>query len=297
MPTFARNTFCQLGIAGAILLSSSLSDPIYAQKSPTNARGKEAVTIISAPSSSYPWEDRRFTERLRGYVITLNKQLTDRAQRFSQTRRYGRAVSLLALAYAYTPSPDTLLPLAEVSLAAGYDAMALSLYTQLSENRPLLLSPAEVDEVLSQLRSRVDTAPVPIMTSQEQRQYLGSAKGYFTDGRFEQAAEASATAYAVAPFPRILFNIAQSYRREGRTEAAYYFYRRHLDEEPTSPLRTETLGYLRELRGLAFSTPLYRRPWLWAVVGTATAALVAGIVVGVRVEHPPVDWGYDNLGR
>lgn len=297
MSSYRRNTSWQFGIAAAILLSRSLSAPVYAQKSATLARGKGAVPIHSVASSSYPWEDRRFSEKLRAYVMTLNKQLTERAQRFSQERRYGRALPLLALVYAYTPSPDTLLPLAELSLAAGYDTTALSLYARLSEDRPLLLSPAELDEVLSRLRGRVDTAPLPIVTSQEQRQYLGTAKGYFAEGRFEQAAEASATAYAVAPFPRILFNIAQSYRREGRTEAAYYFYRRHLEEEPTSPLRTETLGYLRELRGLAFSTPLYRRPWLWAVVGTATAALVAGIAVGTRVEYPPVDKGPYDLGR
>lgn len=286
-----RRTY-PLRSAGPALCITLLSGSVHAQGPAEVAPAPDG----HAEAQRLPGADRRFRERLRLFVQGQGRHLTEQGRVLGNQRRYARALALFAMGHAYSPSPDTLLPVAETCLAGGLDLEAFSLYTQMREQRPHLLSPTEVDEALAGLRSKTDGQPTPVIVSQQQKQYLDAAKQHFAAGRYPEAAEASAIAYALNPLPRILFNIAQSYRRSEKPEAAYYFYLRHLEGEPSSPWSNEALSYMRELRGLAFTTPVYRRPWLWVLVGTTAAALVTGVAVGTRTKYPSVDYGYSDLG-
>src|SRR5262249_39636099 len=104
--------------------------------------------------------------------------------------------------------------------------------------------------------------------------------------------EEFALAYSFKRLPRMLFNIAQAYRRAGHSEDAYLSYARFLEEDPNTPLTKEVSGYQNELRPIAFKPPLHKRAWFWGVMGAATAVIVAGSVgVGTALtpKDPPTD--------
>lgn len=130
----------------------------------------------------------------------------------------------------------------------------------------------------------------------------------FRAGDYDGAVQAFTAAHILNPKPMFLFNIAQAQRKAGRPQEALLSYQLFLKKAPDSPLRAETEAYLELVRtqlkvraasggalppppmGQVLPTPappalerrvsLYRRPWLWGIVGSAVA-LTAGVSVGV----------------
>jgi tetratricopeptide (TPR) repeat protein len=140
--------------------------------------------------------------------------------------------------------------------------------------------------------------------------------------QYEPAIEAFLAAYEIRQLPRVLLNIAQVYRKIGRSEDALTYYERYLKAEPNPPpkIRADVERYVQQTRS-ALTTPevkedilrrqepaptgwdpgtgkmmpwyqkqyeasrkIYKKPWFWAVVGGAVAASVAiGVGVGVGV--------------
>lgn len=142
--------------------------------------------------------------------------------------------------------------------------------------------------------------------------------------QYEPAIEAFLAAYEIRQLPRVLLNIAQVYRKIGRSEDALAYYERYLKAEPNPPpkIRADVERYVQQTRA-ALSTPevkedilrrqepaptgwdpgtgkmmpwyqkqyeasrkVYKKPWFWVVVGGAAAAAVAiGVGVGVGVTQ------------
>lgn len=144
------------------------------------------------------------------------------------------------------------------------------------------------------LRTSLNLAdPYPVKQEIERGHLL------FQSGRFEAAAEAYAMLYAARPqLVRVLFNVAQAFRRARKEREALAFYRRYLRAEPQSPLRQEVQGYVGELSALLAARalseaprpspkPVYRRPWFWVLLGVTTAGVATAIGLGVTLGNQP----------
>jgi tetratricopeptide (TPR) repeat protein len=122
-------------------------------------------------------------------------------------------------------------------------------------------------------------------------------------GDFSGAIQSFSAGYALRPNPVFLFNIAQAYRKSGQDQSALSFYGKFIAASPQSPYRAEAEAYIAYLRGkLGLDRPpppppppprVYKKPWFWAVLGsaavTAGVAVTLGIVLGTR--DPPTTLG------
>lgn len=141
----------------------------------------------------------------------------------------------------------------------------------------------------------------------------------FQKGNYEDAVRELHTTYDLTPLPRLLFNLAQAYRKWGHSQEALEYYELFLRSDPqlTAELREEVEGYIRQLQTAlkgsgkpqpadsvnsptpsnpvgsvravpapshadAAPAPLYKRPWLWIVVSgvAVVGAVAAGVTVG-----------------
>lgn len=161
-------------------------------------------------------------------------------------------------------------------------------------------------------------------TAQEQpdgaEEHYRRAGDSFQKGNYEETVRELNAAYSLTPLPRLLFNLAQAYRKWGHTQEALDQYELFLRTDPqlTPELRAEVEGYIKqlhaELRGpsqpdpsvLASTpaptkpvlsarrtphlpsepehppTPLYKRAWFWGLVTgvVVTGAITAGVAAG-----------------
>lgn len=121
----------------------------------------------------------------------------------------------------------------------------------------------------------------------------------FQSGQFRASAESYARLLVARPdLTRVLFNIAQGLRRAGDDRFALGFYRRYLQVEPSSPLRAEVEGYIRELATVILakeqalsrpsqppSQPVYKRAWFWVALTSGVAVVTTAVVLGVTLGN------------
>lgn len=210
-------------------------------------------------------------------------------RRLLERRQYGQAARQHALGLVFDPRAEQLLLTAEACHRADLDLEALALYQQLQREAAPGTVP-EVAELIGGLQEKIEDAD--FAAPRALRAHLEQGRRFFQEGQFLLAAEEYALAYAMKPLPRLLFNIAQAYRRASRMDEAYVLYARFLKDEQQTPLRKEASGYVAELRSVAFRPPVYKRAWLWGLVGTAAAVLAAGsagLAVGLRPKYPQTD--------
>lgn len=213
-------------------------------------------------------------------------------RRLAQKAALQPALDELALSNLFEPHRETLLEIARLCRRIEWDYQALTVYQRLESDEASAAVRAEIQEELTALRVRLDDSD--INQTQMLRTQMDQAKRAFQSGRFSVAWRAFAVAYALRPLPRILWNAAQAYRRGNQADEAYALYSRFLEEEPETPLRKETAGYMNELRPLVFRPPLYKRGWVWAVAGVSAAVLAAtavGLAVGLSDKDPATDSG------
>jgi tetratricopeptide (TPR) repeat protein len=91
-----------------------------------------------------------------------------------------------------------------------------------------------------------------------------AAQQHFEDGQFTIALEKYKEAYALAPLPAILFNIAQSHRNLGNYAEAADNFRRYLRESPGAPNAAAVKRAIEQLEvlgeaGRHFAAQLYER--------------------------------------
>ena len=153
------------------------------------------------------------------------------------------------------------------------------------------------------------------------RRHFDAGKLAFDAGRFEEALAEFDEAYALAPYPQLLYNRARCHAQLGHARRALDDYERYLAVNPGD---TEARARAEELRAAAAAEPplppptvarpppgahppapaplvavappprapprpLYKRWWLWtAVTGTVVAAVGIGLGVGLtRPAAPP----------
>lgn len=83
------------------------------------------------------------------------------------------------------------------------------------------------------LASAAHADPVP----DKARQLADRGRVLHDSGDYSDAIVAYNEAYALAPSPGLLFNLAQAYRLAGKCDDAAWMYRRYLDSHPTSDRR------------------------------------------------------------
>lgn len=254
------------------VLRSTYADAEVQVKQPTSSCSQK-----DQETEQLPGDPCDFGMKSRAFAQEQSKKLATEARQLVAQHRYVRARALFSLSYAYSPSPETLHPLAEISRSAGFELDAFSIYSRLKEAPPRGLTTSEVEEILGTLRDGADAHAPALIASAQLRERLDIANHFFQVGLYSQSAEASAIAYSLIPFPRILFNVAQAYRRNQQPEAAYYFYRRHVEEDPTSPWRKEAIGYMCELVGQAFKSAQQ------SSAGGNSKSRLSGIGIGIGI--------------
>ncbi len=118
----------------------------------------------------------------------------------------------------------------------------------------------------------------PAAEPQSAQRLFTQAEHYYLLGNFERALELFSDAYASAPLPELLFNIAQCHMELGDYRRAVYFYERFLQLAPPRQARelaSERLAQARQslhanqlgdaLPPPQLATPFYRQRWFWGV--------------------------------
>lgn len=80
------------------------------------------------------------------------------------------------------------------------------------------------------------------------RKLIEQATEAFKTGKYDEAIERYSSAHQLRQRPLLLFNIAQIYRKVGRTRDARNYYERFLREDPQSELAPEVHAYLIALQ-------------------------------------------------
>lgn len=195
-----------------------------------------------------------------------------------------RAAKVFANAYVFGQSSEMLLRAAESCQRAGMSYEALALFQHLARVAPTVLS-VDLEQRIGELRARLeDVESNVVLTAKE---HMRAADQCFRSADFVTAWEELSLVYAMRPqLPRLLFNVAQAYRRAGRSEEAYLTYVKFLRADPQSDWRQEVVAYLRELRLVAFPPPIYRRPWFIGLLSAASAGVLAGIATIAATNVP-----------
>lgn len=135
------------------------------------------------------------------------------------------------------------------------------------------------------------------------------ARSLSSEGKSEEALKLYQAAYQVHSDPRLLYNTGRILHRTGHPSEAASYYQRVLDSGINEgDMRQKAAEYLRQAQAeqaqatkpintsvltitpptsLASTVPVYKRPWFWVVIGTAGAALVAGVVAGIVIHTTP----------
>jgi tetratricopeptide (TPR) repeat protein len=135
------------------------------------------------------------------------------------------------------------------------------------------------------------------------RQLVARARTSFNAGQYAVAAQELEAAYKLKPNANYLFSIAQCQRRAGHHREARSLYQRFLSESPETPLKLETTNYISELNILITQDdaiekerkrPVWKKPWFWGVVGSATvaAAVALGVGLGVGLKDKAATIGF-----
>lgn len=155
-------------------------------------------------------------------------------------------------------------------------------------------------------------------------EHLDRADRAYDQSQSSEALKEYQAAYAISPYPLILYNIARLHHKEHRLTEAIDAYQRYLDTgdterqervrlllreaqgelhfQPTVP--NGSLGVSILAPGVAVAAPgrplparpLYKRGWVWAVVGSVVAAGVVGGVVAATWPRPwQPDAGIDSV--
>ena len=157
----------------------------------------------------------------------------------------------------------------------------------------------------------------PTKAESEFDQQLQMAAAHYEQGRYQDSILALQNAYELQPLPRLLCNIGQAYRKLGNHRAAVAQYEPCLKSDPEIDLayRAEVDNYISERRqtwaaksraGATESpkagsgtppvdkgavtqpcssptaqTPVYKKWWLWSIVGLVVAGGAVGLGVGL----------------
>jgi tetratricopeptide (TPR) repeat protein len=163
-------------------------------------------------------------------------------------------------------------------------------------------------------------AQARVSVETETQQHADTGRRYFDKARYHDAISEYRKAYELKADPEFLFSIAGCYRLLGNRERALFFYDRYLTTAPAGPNRAEAERFVATLgsrtlppsaSGLAEAAPLpslsndviiipladeetparrplWRRWWVWTVVGAAVAAGTVAVFAARRRDEQAV---------
>ena len=169
------------------------------------------------------------------------------------------------------------------------------------------------------LANAADPPPVPApstaVTEGDVEAQVAFGRRLSQIGRYEDAVEEFRRAYELRADPRLLYEIAEAYRRLGASKQAHFYYDRYLAMVPDAPDRAEVEAKVAALppekpprprprmvseEALAAATPPprptprpWRRLWFWTAVGAVLAAGTTAILLSRSgaTEVPPTALG------
>jgi Tetratricopeptide repeat len=156
----------------------------------------------------------------------------------------------------------------------------------------------------------------PPTVPDQARQLAARGRIAHESGDYSAAIAAYTEAYALAPSPALLFNLAQAYRLRGTCDEARLMYRRYLDTDPSPEARVIAEGHLANVEtcvhassrsdartGTTTSTStsepglFRRRAGLGFVVGGGLSLLAATyFAIDAKVAERDVERGYASGG-
>jgi tetratricopeptide (TPR) repeat protein len=147
------------------------------------------------------------------------------------------------------------------------------------------------------------------------REHYQSGLAHFNLQEYKEAIPEFEAAYRLVPDGVFLYNLAQAHRLADNPERALYFYRAYLRSEPGAANRQEVEGRIATLEKLisekrkvqtppdqalapneqgtaavagapvekaaSAKTPVYKKWWLWTVVGVVAVGGAVGLGVGL----------------
>jgi tetratricopeptide (TPR) repeat protein len=170
----------------------------------------------------------------------------------------------------------------------------------------------------------VGSAPASASSEEAQRaevhRHFDAGMAHFNLREYKQAIAEFQAAYRLKPDPVFLYNLGQSYRLADDPEQALYFYRAYLRTSDEAPNRSEVEGRIVVLEKLRadkqrlatppdhaltpptvsqgapaagattppaprHATPIYKRWWLWTLVGGVAAGAAVGLGVGLGTSR------------
>lgn len=162
---------------------------------------------------------------------------------------------------------------------------------------------------------------------------LSQGMGLYDQGRFLDAHQKLLQAYSRRPDPTLLYSLGRTLHKAGRPREAIKYYQQFLEAGATGDAeqRRKAEQYLTQaqvetappsktpsrLQNVPTTTtqgaemplipsstphpsetpptPLYRKPWLWAIVGVAVAGAAVGLGLGLAARRP--DYGDATVAR
>jgi tetratricopeptide (TPR) repeat protein len=144
----------------------------------------------------------------------------------------------------------------------------------------------------------------------EARERYSVAQKAFDEARYQDAAAEFERSYQLSHYPAILHKIALCYDQLAQSAKAIDYYQRYLDaEDRENPRRAGIEARIATLKEQIKpappaepqsqpqplapppppprKTPLYKKWWLWTVVGVAAAGLAVGLGVGLAPPSSP----------
>lgn len=170
----------------------------------------------------------------------------DQATRAYKNERYLDALYALRLAYALHPRPDILFNLAQSCRELGQPAAAVTMFAQVVKEAVQ----GELHDAAQ--RNEAELRDSLVRRADEQGRRLLEEKKY------SEAIAAWEGAFALLPWPVLLFRIAQAERLRGEPEAARRTYERFLRLDPESEFKAEATAHLAHLRGEALDAEAQR---------------------------------------
>jgi len=130
----------------------------------------------------------------------------------------------------------------------------------------------------------------------EARAHHELGKVHFEQHRYRDALQEFKRAFDLAPLPDLLYNIGRCQEQLGQLAPAAESYRRYLAARQNAEDRGELEAHIQALDKMAGATtpllgrssagstaraqPVWKRAWVWAVIG---GGVVAGVAVGLGV--------------
>jgi tetratricopeptide (TPR) repeat protein len=159
-----------------------------------------------------------------------------------------------------------------------------------------------------------DATPASVFTEGDIEAQIALGRRLSQIGRYEDAVEEFRRAYELRADPRLLYEIAEAYRRLGAGQQARFYYDRYLSTVPDAPDRAEVQAKVAalppnkpprprphmvseaELAAQAAPHPAprsSRRWWFWTAVGVAVATGAAAVLLSrdAGTNVPPTALG------